>query len=126
MRRRAFLLLASTLFVGGKLGAEEIRYTASGDRDPFASPVVQKKIFEDSGASEKKLQSLSVQGIVASVKNPRVIINGKIYRIGNEPIPGVRIARIDKDGILVMSGEKETLLRRPSPTIKGKKTDELA
>ena len=126
MRRRAFLLLASTLFVGGKLGAEEIRYTASGDRDPFASPVVQKKIFEDSGASEKKLQSLGVQGVVASVKNPRAIINGKIYRIGNEPMPGVRIVRIDKDGVLVMSGEKETLLRRPSPTIKGKKTDEPA
>ncbi len=102
--------------------AAEVTYTGAAGRDPFALSVERRKAVEDIGAIEKSLRSLAVQGIVASASNPRAIINGKIYRIGNELLPGVRLTRIAKEGVYVTSGEKETLISRSIQPIKGKNT----
>lgn len=100
--------------------AAKIEYTGESGRDPFSSPFEQKRVVESAEANEKKLQTLVVQGIVASSSNPRAIVNGKIYRVGNELLPGVKVTRIEKEGVFVLSGEKETLLTRPIQPIKGK------
>lgn len=100
--------------------AAAVTYTGAEGRDPFSSLLEQKKMIEDPNLEEKKLRSLVVQGLVASAANPRAIINGKIYRVGNDLLPGIKVTRIQKEGVFVMIGEKETLLSRAIQPTKGK------
>jgi len=114
------LFLLALLFSSQPSQGAEVVYTGEGGRDPFAAPFENKKIVENPDINLKKMESLSVQGIVASAANPRAIVNGKIYRVGNDVLPGIKISRIEKEGVFVMVGEKETLLAKPIQPIKGK------
>ena len=121
--RKAVLFVLIFLLGGAHLLRAEVRYTASALRDPFGGqPDIQKPV-DESALVEKRLQALTIQGVVASEKNPRAIINGRIYRVGSEPVPGVRITRIDKNGVYVMAGLREVLLNRQTQTTKGKGAD---
>ncbi len=124
MKKVGLSMLVLLLGSAGLLRAE-VHYTASSLRDPFGGQPESQKPVDESLLVEKKLRTLIIQGVVASVKNPRAIINGKIYRVGSEPMPGIRIARIDKDGVYVMAGQKEVLLNRQTQTIKGKTADAI-
>ncbi len=121
MNPMTFSLLALLLLTTAPAQSAEIRYTGMSGRDPFAAPLA-RKTGEDPSASEKKLRAFVVQGVVASAANPRALINGKIYRVGSELLPGAKITRIVKAGVYVTSGEKEILLSQPAPSIKGKMT----
>lgn len=125
--KRLLLLMALFMSTAAASGWAEIKYTASSLRDPFARQIeAPTKTPEDEpNVIEKKLLLLAVQGIVASPTNPRAIINGKIYRIGGEPMPGVKITKIVTNGVYVSTGQQEILLSRKTlPTSKGKMTDD--
>ena len=126
MPKGPFFLTIVALLLGTNVQAAQVSYTAAGGRDPFAAPFVQKKSAEDPGAMETRLQSFTIQGVLASSKNPRAIINGKIYRVGNELASGIKITKISKEGVFVMIGGKETLINRAKPTTKGKSANENA
>lgn len=113
-------LLVALLALSAACSWAEVRYTASSLRDPFGGQPDTHKKFDESSMVEKRLQALTIQGVVASAKNPRAIINGKIHRVGSEPSPGIRITRIDKDGVYVMAGQREVLLSKQVQNTKGK------
>ena len=121
MNSTVLSLMTLLILTAAPAQSAEIRYTGMSGRDPFAAPV-DRKTGEDPSAAEKKLRSFVIQGIVASADNPRALINGKIYRVGSELLPGAKITRIVKAGVFVMSGDKEILLGRSTPSIKGKVT----
>ncbi len=98
----------------------EVGYTGGEGRDPFASLLEQKKIAGGADLEETGLRSVVVQGIIVSPSNPRAIVNGKIHKIGGAVMPGIKITRIEKEGVFVMLGEKEILLNRPAQQTKGK------
>lgn len=120
MRLFQLFLAAILMFVSKSSWCTEISYTGESGRDPFAMPFENRKVVESVDVDEKKLQALAVQGIVASSANPRAIVNGKIYQVGKELLPGVKITRIQKEGVFVMIGDKETLLSRVTQPTKGK------
>ena len=89
----------------------EVRYTSDSLRDPFSLTVGRRSPAVDEPAlTETNLRGLTIQGILASVKDPRAIIDGKIHRVGSEVAPGAKIVRIEKNGVTVLSGQKEILL----------------
>ena len=109
---RLFFVLAA-LFLSFETAAlsAEVRYTGDSLRDPFSLTVVRRNPAVDEPAlTETNLRGLTIQGILASVKDPRAIIDGKIHRVGSEVAPGAKIVRIEKNGITVLSGQKEILL----------------
>jgi hypothetical protein len=114
----ALWLSAALLFFAVPVEAE-VRYTAASLRDPFGGQTDLTPKAEDPSAADRRVQSLLIQGMVASPKNPRAIINGKIYRVGSEPVPGVKITRIDKNGVYVQTGQKEVLLNPKTQPAKG-------
>ena len=122
MNPTAFSLTALLLLTAAPAQSAEVRYTGASGRDPFAAPFDRKSMGEDPNDSEKKLRTFVVQGVFASASNPRAFINSKIYRVGSELLPGAKITRIVKDGIFVTSGDKEILLNRSTPSLKGKIT----
>ncbi len=120
MKCLSAFLASALLFVAYPAQGAEVPYTAGDSRDPFATLLQRKKVAPGPEAGEHELRSLVVQGIVATPSNPRAIVNGKIYKIGSSILPGIRITRIEKEGLFVMIGEKETLLSRPTQPTKGK------
>lgn len=123
MKRAAFLSIA-LCFCAALPAQAEVKYTASLLRDPFALQMdAPKPGIDEPDGLVKKVLLWTVQGVVASQTNPRAIINGKIYRIGAEPIPGVKVTRIDKDGVYVSVGQKEVLLNRRAQTMSKGKTN---
>lgn len=109
------LFLALFLFpLATAWSAEAMQYTGAALRDPFAERVEKKVVADPAAVAEGRVRSLVVQGIVASPANPLVIINGKIYRVGAEAAPGIKIKTIDTNGVLVTVGEKDILLTQQS------------
>ena len=125
MRIAAALFIVFCLLTAVPAHAE-VRYTGAAVRDPFsADPSKQRRApaVDEATSIEKQLQTMTIEGLVASSKNPRAIINGKIYRIGEEIKPGLKIKHIDKSGVLLASSDKEMLLTQQK---KRKPTDESA
>lgn len=127
MRLYAGLGAAALLF-SALAQAGEVRYTGSALRDPFGGGAEAANKPDGFPAVENRLQALAIQGIVTSPGNPRAIISGKIYRVGGEPMPGIKITRIEKDGVYVLTEQKEVLLNlnRRTQTTKGKRADDLS
>ena len=96
--------------------AEKVEYTSQGLRDPFQSPF---EFFEPLEEPKEKapvvggLPHLEVQGMVWGSKVPQAIINNTVVRVG-EVIEGAEILVIRKEGVYVLYGGRQHILR---PTI---------
>ncbi|MFA5357148.1 MAG: hypothetical protein WC301_07115 [Candidatus Omnitrophota bacterium] len=86
-------------------------YKSGGLRDPFQQDVVEI-IEPEIQAEPRPLPLLEVQGMVWGGRMPQAIINNKVVKIG-DMIEGVRIAAIDKGGIVVFFDNQPHTLSVP-------------
>lgn len=96
-----------------------IEYEAEGLRDPFKVYEEEyKKRKEEVAVGKEPIQieplpSLTIQGIVWGGSAPLGIINDKVVKVG-DTIEGVKIIKIDRDGIKVLYHGREYNLSSPA------------
>ncbi|MCX5699033.1 MAG: hypothetical protein NTX01_05005 [Candidatus Omnitrophica bacterium] len=81
-----------------------VKYESGRLRDPFRTYLIKEESRQvsqenmDLAKPELDLGKLQVQGIIWGVPTPQVIINNKVYKIG-DLIEGAEILSIEKKGI---------------------------
>jgi len=122
-------LFCITLLLATFAQGAQVEYTAKMLRDPFIEEVkeISAKEMEEATAlaeaqaetraMEESIDTLAVEGIVHSIKNPVAIINGQIYRVGSHLGSGV-VVKIEKEGVTISMSDKQFTLKQ---TLKKKK-----
>ena len=102
MMVKIFFLIIGTLVFLATLYAAEEDY-----RDPFESLIPMEVEGEQEGLTPEKkeasLPSLNVQGVLWGTDSPQTIIEGEVYKVGDE-IEGVKNAqvfRIEKNTVFI-------------------------
>lgn len=93
--------------------AKKVEYTSQDGRDPFQSP------FEMEGGlatttGRVDVSNLEVQGMVWGSTNPQAIINNTVVKIG-EAVDGAQVLDIRKEGVYILYGGKQYILRPTVP-----------
>lgn len=83
------------------------------ERDPLLSPleVSMAGISKESTVPSGPPPDLVVQGMVWGMEQPKCIINGKVYGVG-DLVEGIRILDIQKEGVSLMH-QGEVFVLRP-------------
>ena len=92
---------------------EAIQYAIEAVRSPFKSPLEDKKVVEVSDFNESDLPVVVIQGIIWNSARPQVIIDNKIYNIGDIIELGeikARVTNITKEGMYLKYKRKEFLI----------------
>jgi hypothetical protein len=105
--RHIFLILM-VFYLIPKLEGKVVKFVGDKYRDPFKSYLPEMEIPK---AAPFQLNKLNVTGIIWGTDLPLAIINGKVYKVGDE-ILGAKILGIDKRGVL-LDYKGETYLLRP-------------
>ncbi len=87
---------------------ERFEYIASELRDPFKSPLDEKP--KDEALEKVELPKMSFQGMVFGSRLSQVIIDNKVYRVG-ETVNEVEITGITKEGVHLKYKGKEFIVR---------------
>ncbi len=107
---RSFILFLAGSFVALSSSAEEVRYTGIGFRDPFAGQAVSRTADQGSRGDEQ-LKAMTIQGILLSGRDSRVIVDDRIYRVGSA-LGGGKVSRIEDDGIVLSVSGKEIVIKQ--------------
>lgn len=100
----------------------QTNYAGGGMRDPFESQLPEakpEKTPEEIALPEKENPPpvITVESIVAGGPVPQVIVEGKIFRIG-DVINGATIKSITKDGLEMLFEDKPLFFPSPSKLLK--------
>jgi len=140
MKRREFIILNIIIFSGSLLlwcayvyGVDSenpqadtslemgsLEYNSGNLKDPFEGPFDKQE--KENISSEKpediKPPDLVVQGITWSENGNRAIINNKVVSAG-DTLEGVKVTRIDKDGVVVVYKGRQHILEAPAKKMTG-------
>lgn len=105
---RYIFLILMVFFPIPKLEGKEVKFVGDKYRDPFKSYLPEMEVPK---ATPFQLNRLNITGIIWDTDLPLAIINGKVYKVGDE-ILGAKILGIDRRGVL-LDYEGETYLLRP-------------
>jgi hypothetical protein len=98
---------------------KEVQYKAQDLRDPFESFLQPKEVETNTqNKQEVPLPELVIQGITWGGNFPQAIINNKVVKVGDQ-IEGVRVVKIDREGIEVNFNNRQYSI--PSPVGSGAK-----
>ena len=109
-----FLLLSFVLTVTGiKLYAGEFKvnfvYNETGIRDPFIPSDANMPVKIEKDDNILSNLNLKLEGIMWDPRDPYVIINDEILRVGDE-LEGVTILKIDKESVTFGHKEKTVVI----------------
>ena len=106
--RNISLIFLLMFLLNPRVEGKVVKFTGDKYRDPFKSYIPETEFPR---ASSFQLNKLNVTGIIWGTDLPLAIINGKVYKVGDE-ILGAKILGIDKKGVL-LDYKGETYLLRP-------------
>jgi hypothetical protein len=125
----AFILLF--ICFNNNLSYAQIKYTASGQRDPFENqlpfsepePEPEPGVFQEPEAEIEVPKApvvppeITVDGIVSGGTIPQAVIRQKVVRVG-DTVEGARITKITKEGVEIVYQGETFMFSSPSKTVK--------
>ena len=97
-----------------------VQYTADKFKNPFEGFTGEAIARPE----EVALPNIVVQGVITGGSFPQAIINGKVVKIGDTVIEGIKIVNIEKNGITIFYGDKQVKIAAPGVAAIPKKTQE--
>jgi hypothetical protein len=91
-----------------------VEYSAENERlkDPFQKPASLQET-DQTPAEAKPLPALAVQGVIWGGRFPQAIINDTVVKVG-DTLEGVKVTKINKDGVIVFFDNREYNLSSPA------------
>ena len=108
-----FAQISSSRQPGDSIVMPVVEYSADALKDPFVEYGKQQAPVSETAAPVKPLPAMSVQGIVWGGPVPQAIINGKVFKLGDN-INEAKITGINKEGVELFYGGREYLLSSPA------------
>lgn len=123
MRQKIFYIIIFSCFVFSLVSflkdvkvLSQVEYSASNSRDPFQRQLPKKpKVVAPVVKEPVVPPDITVQALVAGGPFPQVMIDGRIWRVG-DTVKDAIISQINKDGIEVLY--KGEIFSLPGPSAK--------